>query len=69
MSKRRKTVTMTLTVSAPVGMTVTQVRQEVRSRIDHLAGHWAAYELDLPDSDENAHGYLCVKVRKLGPAR
>ena len=66
MSKRRKIVTMTLTVSAPAGMTAAQVRQEVRTRVVHLSGHYDSYNLGLPDSAMTGHGVLDVKVRKIG---
>jgi hypothetical protein len=68
MSKKRKMVTMSLRVSAPAGMTAAQVRQEIRTRIVNLSGHYDAFALGLPDSAETGQGVLDLKVCGLAPA-
>jgi hypothetical protein len=61
MAKKRKLVTMLLTVSVPASMTATQARREVRTNINNQSCY-----LDFvgPDMDE-----VIVKVRGIAPAK
>ncbi len=58
MSKTRKTVSMTLSVNAPAGMSAAQIRREVLTRINRVGPHYDAFALGLPDTTEGGDGYL-----------
>lgn len=58
MSKTRKSVTLTLRVNAPAGMSAAQIRREVLTRVNQVTGHYGAFALGLPDTAEGGDGYL-----------
>ncbi len=67
MTRRRKQVQMTLTVSVPHWLTAAEARREIRSRIDHqaafMAGKYAGetwHDLYPPND---------VKTRSIKPVR
>lgn len=58
MATKRKAIVITLKVTAPAGMTARQIRQEVKTRINDVTGHFDAFGLRLPDSAEGSDGHL-----------
>lgn len=66
--KARKTVTITLAVTAPAGMKAAAIRREVLTRINDVTGHYDAFDLGLPDSAETGGGYLNIRARRVASA-
>lgn len=62
MAKTRKSVVIALKITAPAGMTASQIRQEVKTRINDVAPHFDAFGLRLPDSAEGPDGYLRLRA-------
>ncbi len=62
MAKTRKNITITLKITAPAGMTDSQIRREVKTRINEVTGYYDAFYLGLPDKDEGSDGYLRVRA-------
>jgi len=60
--KMRKTITISLRITAPVGMTAAQIRTEAKTRITDVAPHFDAFSLRLPDSAEGADGYIRLRA-------
>lgn len=45
MTKKRKEITMILTVSVPVSMTTAEARREIKTNINHHSSHCDPWEL------------------------
>jgi hypothetical protein len=62
MASTRKTIVITLKITAPAGMNARQIRQEVKTRINEVAPYFDAFSLQLPDSAEGKNGYLRLRA-------
>lgn len=63
MARKRKLVTMTVTVSCPTWLTAAQARREVKSLINDQA-FWGHYD---PTGDGNDISEYNFKARSVGP--
>jgi hypothetical protein len=61
MAKTRKSVTVTLKITAPVGMPARAIRREVLTRINDMTGHFDGFDFNLPSSAEGDDG--CIRIR------
>ncbi|AEI71134.1 hypothetical protein [EBPR siphovirus 5] len=67
--KTRKSITLTLRVNAPAGMSAAQIRREVLTRVNQVTGHYDAFALGLPDTAENGAGYLKIRASAVSKAQ
>lgn len=60
--KTRKTIVMSLSVTAPAGMSALGIRREVLTRINYVGPRYDAFSLGLPETAEDGNGYLRVRA-------
>ncbi len=62
---KRKTLTLTLTVSAPKKMPAADIRKELRARINDYCGYFDAFSIGLPESDTDDAGGPRIVVKSV----
>ena len=67
MRKTRKSVSVSLQVTAPAGMPIQAIRREVLTRINDVTGHYCGVDFDLPDSAEGTDGNLKIRASLARP--
>jgi hypothetical protein len=59
---KRKLVTLTINVMVPEKMSLTQVRREVKTRINDVGAYYDAFSIGLPDTAEDQNGYIWIRA-------
>lgn len=62
MARTRKSVTITLKVTAPAKMKIAHIRREVITRINHLTGHYCSADLGLGWREDGPDGNIRIKA-------